>query len=199
MLRLAGERAIREGVANLQLCERNVELLEGVTTGNFDATLSRWGLMYFESPVTVLSAARRAMVPGGVLVAAVWAEPEKVQFFTLPRSVLGRLVSLPPLDMNVPGMFRYADVGRLEQDFIAAGFNIQHIEEMEVEVMEADSDAELIAWTRAFVLRQPLSELPVETQQLWERELLKETNSFRKHGTVRLSGTTRIVVAASAE
>lgn len=199
MLQTARERAIREGISNLDLCATNVESLEGVPTGYFHATLARWGLMYFDSPVAVLSAARRAMVPRGVLVAAVWVEPEQVQYFTMPRRVLEKFVALPPIDLKAAGTFRYADVGRLQQDFAAARFTIRHIEEMEVAVMEARSDAELIAWTRTFVLRRLLNVLPAEIQQSWEAELLKETDSLRKDGIVRLSGTTRIVVASSTE
>jgi hypothetical protein len=64
--------------------------------------------------------------------------------------------------------------------------------------MEAETSAELVAWTRAFGLTRLLNDLPEEVQQAWEAELVKETEPLRKDGPVRLGGVTRIVVASSA-
>ena len=199
LLRMARERAEREGVSNLELRVGNAESLDGVPAGQFDATLARWGLMYLDSPVAALSAARRAMVARGVLVAAVWAEPERVSYFTLPRRVLEKFRSLPAIDPEAPGTFRYADMGRIRRDFTAAGFAIEHVEEREVAVMEAATGAELVAWTRAFGLTRLLNDLPEEIQQAWEAALVEEAESLRKDGVVRLGGVTRIVVARSVE
>jgi ubiquinone/menaquinone biosynthesis C-methylase UbiE len=90
MLGMTKERAAREGVANLELRVANAETLEGVPVGHFEATFARWGLMYMDAPVLALAAARRAMVPRGVLVAALWVAPQSASFFTLPRRVLAR-------------------------------------------------------------------------------------------------------------
>ena len=92
MLQMARERAAREGLSNLELRVTSAESLDRVPLAHFHATLARWGLMYLDSPVAALLAARRAMVPRGILVAAVWAEPERVPYFTLPRQVLGKYV-----------------------------------------------------------------------------------------------------------
>jgi ubiquinone/menaquinone biosynthesis C-methylase UbiE len=124
MLEMARERASREGASNLELRVSNAESLDGMPTARFHATLVRWGLMYMDSPVAALVAARRAMVPPGVLVAAVWAEPERVSYFTLPRRVLERYRPLPPIDPESPGTFRYADLDRLRRDLSLAGFRV---------------------------------------------------------------------------
>jgi SAM-dependent methyltransferase len=196
MLRMARERADREGIANLELIGTDAETLLGVEATRFDATVVRWGLMYLDSPVAALKSARRAMVSAGILVAAVWAEPERVPYYTLPRFVLERYRTLPPTDPEAPGTFRYADLGRLQRDFAAAGFTIEHIEEIDVEVMEAATDAELVAWTRAFGLTQLLNDLPAEMQQAWEADLVRIAEPLRVDGYVRLGGVTRIVVAS---
>ncbi|MEO6572478.1 MAG: methyltransferase domain-containing protein [Polyangiaceae bacterium] len=195
MLEMARERAAREGVSNLELRVTNAESLDAVPTAHFDATLARWGLMYMDSPVAALAAARRAMVPKGVLVAALWAEPERVSYFTLPRRALEKYSTLPPIDFNAPGTFRYADPERIERDFSSAGFSIEHIEELEVAVMEAETGAELVAWTRAFGLTRLLHELPEEAQRAWESDFVRAAEPLRRDGIVRLGGVTRIVVA----
>jgi len=196
MLRMARERADREGIANLELVATDAETLLGVEATLFDATVARWGLMYLDSPVAALESARRAMVSGGLLVAAVWAEPERVPYYTLPRFVLERYRTVPPIDPEAPGTFRYADLGRLQRDFAAAGFAIEHIEEIDVEVMEAATDVELIAWTRAFGLTRLLNDLPAEAQREWEADLVRMAEPLRVNGYIRLGGVTRIVVAS---
>lgn len=198
MLQMAGERAALEGLSNLSLRVANVESLEGVQAAQFDATLARWCLMYLDAPVAALEAARRAMVPGAVLVAAVWADPERVPYFTLPRRLLEKYRAVPPIDLEAPGTFRYADAAKLQRDLAAAGFTVEHVEEQEVDVMEAETGAELVAWTRAFGLTRLLNDLPEEAQQAWEADLVRETEPLRKNGHVRLGGVTRIVVARSA-
>jgi hypothetical protein len=154
--------------------------------------------MYMDSPVDALVGARRAMVPGGVLVAAVWAEPERVPYFTLPRRVLEKYRPLPPIDLASPGTFRYAHPERLLRDLHQAGFHVEHVEEFEVPVMEAQTASELVAWVRAFGLTRLLNELPEQAQRSWEEDLAKEAEALRKDGFVRLGGVTRIVVASRA-
>ncbi len=198
VLRLARERAMGEGVSNLELLAANAATLDGLPPSHFDVTLSRWGLMYFEAPVAALAAARSAMRPGGALVAALWAEPERVPYVTLPRSVLSRFAPVPAIDPEAPGPFRFADLGRIARDFGAAGFAVDRVEERAVDVMEATSAAELIAWCRAFGLHRLLAPLPAPVVLAWEAAMAEEFESRRDAGVLRLGGVTRLAVAAAA-
>ena len=198
MLEMARERATMEDASNLELRALNAESLDGVPTANFHATLVRWGLMYMDLPVAALTAARHAMVPHGVLVAAVWAEPERVPYFTLPRRVLEKYRPLPQIDPDASGTFRYADPDRLYQDLSRAGFRIDRAEEMDVPVMEAETGSDLIEWARAFGLTRLLNDLPNEIQLAWENDLVRAAEPLRTDGLIRLGGVTRIVVASAA-
>jgi SAM-dependent methyltransferase len=198
MLSIARERAAEEGLTNLDLRVMNASSLDAVPDGSMDATLARWGLMYMDAPVAALACARKAMVPGGLLVAAVWAEPERVPYFTLPRRLLEKYRLLPPNDPAAPGTFYYADPERLHRDFQQADLRIEHVEELEVPVMEARTSAELVAWVRAFGLTRLLNDLPEQDQRAWEEELVAEAEDLRTDGLVRLGGVTRLVVARRA-
>jgi SAM-dependent methyltransferase len=197
MLRLARARADVEGLANLELVTTPAEQLERVV-GPFDATLARWGLMYLQQPVAALSAARRVMKLGAPLVAAVWAEPERVSYFTVPRRALQPHHAVPPQDPDAPGTFFYADLDRLTRDLRLAGFALEHTEDFEVDVMQARTDAELIAWVRAFGLARLVNALPEATQRAWEQDLVMAAQPFRRGGSIFLGGTTRLVVARAS-
>ena len=199
MLAMARARADRAGLQNLDLRVGNACALEGVPSSSFDVVFVRWGLQYMDAPQSALAGAQRALVPGGRLVAAVWCEPERVSYFSFPRRVLERYRSLPEVEPSGPGSCYYGDAKRLQLDVEQAGLRVEHAEELWLPVMEAASDAELVAWVRAFGLTRLLDELPEATQQAWEADLIRQAEPYRQHGVVRRGGVTCHVVATRAE
>ena len=197
MLRMAREIADRDGLRNLDLREGNAESLDDIPGNHFHVATVRWGLMYMKAPVAALSMARRALVPEGVLVAALWAEPERASFFTMPRRLLERYRSVPPLDPEAPGMFRYADLERVARDFSRAGFTLDHVEDMEVPVFEAETGEEVVAWVRGLVwgMGRLLGDLRENEQRAWEQDLVAEVERTRTGSLIRLGGVTRLVRA----
>ncbi len=195
MLDMARKRAEKEGLLNLDLRVMDAASLEELMDASFDAVLSRWGLMYMESPLHALRASARCLVPKGLFVAAVWAEPEHVPYFSLPRQVLAKYRSIPLLDRDAPGTFRYASVSRLVDDFRSSGFVVDDVEEIQVPVVEAKTTDELIAWVRAFGLTLLLNDLSKTLQLAWEADFAREVEDLRHDGLLALGGLTRIVVA----
>jgi ubiquinone/menaquinone biosynthesis C-methylase UbiE len=197
MLRLARELADRDGLTNLELRVGNAESLDDLPRNHFHAATVRWGLMYMGAPIAALTTVHRALAADGVLVAALWVEPERASFFTPPRRLLERHRPLPAIDPEAPGMFRYAELERVVRDFSRAGFAIDQVEDMEVPVFEAETGAEIVAWVRAlgWGMRQLLNDLPDDAQRAWERDLAAEMERARSGGLIRLSGVTRLVRA----
>ncbi len=154
--------------------------------------------MYFDSPCAALTAAARVLKPGDAMVAALWAEPERVEYFTLPRRLLSKYTSLPRVDLGMPGPFKYAHLERIQRDFAYAGLNVDHVEEQNATVVEAQDAQELAEWVRDFGLERILCRLPIEVQAAWEDDLAQEVTALIGNGTLRLGGTTRIVVARKA-
>ena len=194
-LQMAKEKAEGEGLTNLELREVDAESFEGASLPGFHAVTVRWGLMYMASPVAALVNSRRALLPTGVFVAALWAEPERVPYFTLPRHLLERYRPIPTIDPEAPGTFRHADLGRFVRDLNQAGLSLVHVEEMEVPVFEAATGAEMVEWVRAFGLTRLLNDLPENAQQAWEQEFIVELERRRTGALLQLGGVTRIVVA----
>jgi hypothetical protein len=84
---------------------------------------------------------------------------------------------------------------RIERDLAAAGFVIDHVEELHVDVMEAANDTELIAWHRAFGMNRLLADVPTEQQECWEQAFCQAAKVFRDQSVIRMGGINRIVIA----
>jgi SAM-dependent methyltransferase len=195
LLGIAKEKAARDGLLNIDFRTARAESVSDVPPAQFDAATIRWGLMYMESPLAALATAHRALLPTGTLVAALWAEPERVPYYTLPRRLLEPDRRLPAFDPEAPGTFRYADRGRLVRDFERAGFTVTHVEEMDTPVFEAESAAQIVAWARNLGLVQRMNALSDSVQRVWEEELTTELERRRQGTVIRLGGVTRIVQA----
>ncbi|MCC6232076.1 MAG: class I SAM-dependent methyltransferase [Verrucomicrobiales bacterium] len=195
MLQMARERAEREGVRNLELRTLRAESVGDLVEGAFDAGLMRWGLMYVDDPRACLLGTRRLLKAGAPLVLAVWAEPDRVPYYTLPREVLARYAAVPSTTVGLAGTFRYADPEVLPRELSDVGYSVVSCEELLVEVMEAETERELIAWARAFGLGRLVDPLPWSVQKAWEADLSALAPSLRRAGKIRLGGVTRIVVA----
>jgi ubiquinone/menaquinone biosynthesis C-methylase UbiE len=197
VLEMAREKARLGGLSNLDLRVADAGAAQDLASNYFHAATVRWGLMYMAAPVAALVNVQRALLPTGVLVAALWAEPERVPYYTLPRRLLERYRALPPIDVEAPGTFHYADLERVTRDFDRAGFRLDHVEEMDVTVFEAETDAEIVDWVRALGLTQLLNDLPEPEQRAWESDLASEVRR-RGAGALRLGGVTRIVRACKS-
>jgi ubiquinone/menaquinone biosynthesis C-methylase UbiE len=194
VLEMAREKARLSGLSNLDLRVADAASAQDMASNYFHAATVRWGLMYMAAPVAALMNVQQALLPTGVLVAALWAEPERVPYYTLPRRLLQRYRALPPIDPDAPGTFRYADLERVRRDFGRAGLRLDHVEEMEVTVFESETDTEMVDWVRALGLTHLLNDLPEHEQRAWEIDLTSEVRR-RGAGSLRLGGVTRIVRA----
>ena len=195
VLEIAREKAGQRGMSNLDLRRADAAVSHDVPSNFFHAVTVRWGLMYMTAPIGALENAHKALLPTGVLVAALWAEPDRVPYYTLPRRLLERYRALPGIDPEAPGPFRYADLERITRDFARAGLSLDHVEEMEVTVFEAETDAEMVDWVRAMGLTRLLNELSEDKQRAWELDLAGELRRIGAGGLLRLGGVTRIVRA----
>jgi ubiquinone/menaquinone biosynthesis C-methylase UbiE len=87
----------------------------------FDAVISRFGVMFFPSPVDGVREMLRVLKPGRKLALAVWHFAEKNPFHFALSSVMDRYVDSPPLDPEALDAFRFAPRGKLLEVFSEAG------------------------------------------------------------------------------
>ena len=126
MLAIAKQRAAELGLQDIiEFKEVDAEMLE--LESSFDAVLCRWGLMFMPNLNNTLSRILRALVPGGRLACAVWAEASKVPFISFPLQVVMHELNVPPPPLGTPGPFALSDIHILQHALSKARFtNIQY-------------------------------------------------------------------------
>jgi ubiquinone/menaquinone biosynthesis C-methylase UbiE len=89
--------------------------------GTFDAVISRFGVMFFPSPVEGVREMLRVLKPGRKLALAVWHFAERNPFHFALSRVMDRYVDSPAPEPEAPDAFRFALRGKLLKVFSEAG------------------------------------------------------------------------------
>ena len=117
--------AARREASRLEL--RNVQFDLGFADhlpfpeNSFDVVVSRFGVMFFASPLAAVREIFRVLKPGQKLTLAVWHFAQRNPFhFTLSR-VVDRYVDAPPLEPDALDTFRFAIPGKLRKILSEAG------------------------------------------------------------------------------
>jgi SAM-dependent methyltransferase len=89
---------------------------------SFDAIISRFGIMFFESPVAAFANMARGLKPKGRLVFAAWGSAAGNPWFSIPRdAAIARLGKPAPADPFAPGPLAFQDVDRVTKLMEQAG------------------------------------------------------------------------------
>jgi SAM-dependent methyltransferase len=91
------------------------------TADTFDAVISRFGVMFFPSPVDGVREMLRVLKPGRKMSLAVWHFAERNPFHFALSRVMDRYVDSPAPEPEAPDAFRFAPRGKLMEVFAEAG------------------------------------------------------------------------------
>jgi ubiquinone/menaquinone biosynthesis C-methylase UbiE len=121
MVAIANERAKDSGCVNY-----NSQVAESSKIpfgdSHFDGIICRFGVMFFPDLKSSLKEFARVLKPGGSLVLAVWATPDKNPFITLMSMSVIEKLNLPRPLPDAPGIFRFAKPGLLKEIVTDAAF-----------------------------------------------------------------------------
>ena len=132
MLEVARGRARQLGVDNVEFKQLELEWID-LETASVDAVLCRFGVMLSVDPGAALREMRRVLRPSGHVALAVWDQPERNPWATIPTRALVELGHAEPPDPEAPGMFVLSDRARLTGLLEEAGFLDVRIEAIEVD------------------------------------------------------------------
>jgi SAM-dependent methyltransferase len=123
MLERARVRAATGGIANASFIEGDAQTF-AFAPAEFDAAISRFGVMFFADSPAAFSNIRRALKPGGQIAFICWRPLKENQWVTVPLGAAAKHVELPPPpDPNAPGPFAFADAERVRGILTSAGFS----------------------------------------------------------------------------
>jgi ubiquinone/menaquinone biosynthesis C-methylase UbiE len=134
----------------------------------FDAVVSRFGVMFFPSPVAAVREMLRVLKPGRKLALAVWHLAERNPFFYTLSRVIERYVDSPPSAPDAPDPFRFASPGKL-RDVLAEASAMAPSERLLQFTVQAPISVEDF-----WILRCEMSEKLREKVAMLSREQLPE-------------------------
>lgn len=104
---------------------------------SFDTILSRFGVMFFDDPVSAFANLRRAATDDAALYFVAWRSAAENPFMTTAeRAAAPLLPKLPPRQPHAPGQFAFADAQRVRQILAQSGWT-------EIEIQPADLNCAL--------------------------------------------------------
>jgi ubiquinone/menaquinone biosynthesis C-methylase UbiE len=113
----------------------------------FDVCFSRFGTMFFASPMAALANLRRALVPGGRLLMIVWRALDDNPYMLIPRQVA--LAHLPPHDDCAPscgpGPFSMANRETVTEILLGSGYVDIAFRRVDVEMLAGETVEDAVA------------------------------------------------------
>lgn len=121
LVELARTRAGEDGIESAQFLLADAQA--HAFQPEFDAIVSRFGVMFFPDPVAAFANLRTALKPGGKLAFAAWRSPEENPLSQVPlRAAAPFLPETPRFEKDAPGRFAFADPDRVRAILADAGW-----------------------------------------------------------------------------
>jgi ubiquinone/menaquinone biosynthesis C-methylase UbiE len=165
----------------------------------WDRVVSRFGTMFFQSPVHALRNLRGALRPGGELLMLVWRRLDANAWLSLAKEVALRLLPPPPDGPTCgPGPFSMADPETVTLQLRAAGYERIAFEPVDVPVRLgsiADAVQFMLDLGPAGELVRLAGDLGVERRPALAAALADELAPFVTQGAVEIDSASWCVTA----
>jgi SAM-dependent methyltransferase len=116
----ASQRAVAAGSAARFVCADAATAT--LDEPPFDRLFSRFGSMFFETPVPAFTNLKAMLKRGARIDLAVWANPRDNLWMMEMMGVVRQHIEIPPAIPRAPGPFAFEDLTYLEDVLTAAGF-----------------------------------------------------------------------------
>lgn len=163
----------------------------------FDAVVSRFGIMFFPSPVECVRELLRVLKPNRRIVFAVWGYFDRNPFHYVLAHIVDRYFPRAPLPPDAAEPFRYAEPGKLASVLQAAGADetSERLLKFNIEAPLAGDDFWELRLDMADKLRTNVSSLSAEKAAEIRREVLRDLASYSTESGVSFPAEVLIVSA----
>jgi SAM-dependent methyltransferase len=148
----------------------------------FDAVVSRFGVMFFPSPLNGIRQMLRVLKPGQKMALAVWHFVDKNPFHHELARIVDRYAPEPALPPDAPDAFRFAPPGKLKEIMIEAEVHevTERLFHFPINVSLSDEEFWNLRLEMSEKLRQRLATLPPDALSDLKRQAL---DAFRTYAT----------------
>lgn len=198
MVAAARRAAGRRGLENVQFDVAFADHLP-FPANTFDAVISRFGVMFFPSPVEALREMLRVLKPGRKLALAVWHFAERNPFHYSVSRVIDRYVDSPPPAPDALDAFRFASPGKLRTVLNEAGATAssERLLQFTIQAPISVEDFWALRLEMSDKLREKIAMLSKGQMTEVKRQALE---SFREYSTDRgLSFPAEVLVVSGAK
>ncbi len=150
----------------------------------FDAVISRFGVMFFPSPLDAVREMLRVLKPERKLALAVWHFAERNPFHYSLSRVIDQYVPSPPPAPDAPDAFRFATPGKLREVLDEAGAVApdERLLQFDIQAPISAEDFWALRLEMSDTLREKLNTLSREQVAEVKRQVLE---SLREYSTDR--------------
>jgi ubiquinone/menaquinone biosynthesis C-methylase UbiE len=197
MVEAARREASRRKLHNASFAVALADVLP-VETGSLDAMVSRFGVMFFPSPVRAIREMLRVLKPGGRMALAAWHFAERNPFHYTVARILDRYVSSPPPAADSPDAFRFAEPGKLRAVVSEAGAAAASERLLQFSIRASVPVEEF--WTlrseMSENLRSKLAKMPTAQVAEVKREAIEALRAYSKDGAMSFPAEVLIVTGS---
>ena len=161
----------------------------------FDAVVSRFGVMFFPSPIEGVREMLRVLKPERELSLAAWHIADRNPFFYTLSRVMERFVDSPPLAPDAPDAFRFAIPGKLRDLLTVAGAMApsERLLQFTIQAPISVDDFWILRTEISEKLREKLAMLPRERASEVKRQALESLRGYSTDGGMSFPAEVLIV------
>jgi len=148
----------------------------------FDAVVSRFGVMFFPSPLNGIREMLRVLQPGRKMALAVWHFGENNPFHHELARIVDHYAPEPALQPDAPDAFRFAPPGKLKEIMVEAEVHevTEHLFQFQINVSQSVEEFWNLRLEMSEKLRQRLATLTPDTMGDLKQKAL---DAFRPYAT----------------
>lgn len=144
LVEAAKARARAEGLAQAAFVKADAQTY-AFEPRDFDAVISRFGVMFFDDPQAAFANIRRGVRPDGTLTFVAWRSPVENPFMiTAVQAAAPFLPAMTPPDPNAPGQFAFADGAKVRWILETSGWRDVNVAPLDL--LSSVPEADLMAY-----------------------------------------------------